>query len=112
MGAIVNAVADTPLDTGIDPYELTRLSTFWEHTRELYSPFEASMKSPSSDVYLHEMPGGIPNISVCFASCLLSLVSLPDTRRNLLIDELFYCHNLHAVPAKLNGGKNGFCKRS
>ena len=62
MGAIVNAVADTPLDTGIDPYDLTQLSTFWEHTRALYSPFEASMKSPSSDVYLHEMPGGMVSL--------------------------------------------------
>ena len=58
MGAIVNAVADTALDTGVDPLDLTRLSTFWEETRALYTPFEASMKSPSSDVYLHEMPGG------------------------------------------------------
>lgn len=26
--------------------------------RELYSPFESNLKSVSSDVYLHEMPGG------------------------------------------------------
>ena len=58
MGAIVNAVADTPLDTGIDPLDLTRLSSFWEATRQLYAPFESSMRSPSADVYLHEMPGG------------------------------------------------------
>lgn len=58
MGAIVNAVTDTPLDTGINPLDINRLSTFWEETRALYTPFEASLKSPSSDVYQHEMPGG------------------------------------------------------
>lgn len=30
MGAIVNALYGTPLDTGIDPMELARLSIFWE----------------------------------------------------------------------------------
>ena len=54
----MNAVADMPLDTGIDPLDLTRLSSFWEATRQLYAPFESSMRSPSADVYLHEMPGG------------------------------------------------------
>ncbi|PNH09743.1 Pyruvate carboxylase 1, partial [Tetrabaena socialis] len=29
-----------------------------EQTRELYAPFESNMKSVSSDVYVHEMPGG------------------------------------------------------
>lgn len=29
-----------------------------EQTRELYAPFESNMKAVSSDVYLHEMPGG------------------------------------------------------
>lgn len=58
MGAIVNAVAGTEQATGIEPHELTRLSTFWEQTRALYAPFESTLLSPSSDVYLHEMPGG------------------------------------------------------
>ena len=58
MGAIVNAVEDTPLQTGIDPLDVTRLSAYWEHTRALYAPFESNLRSSSSDVYLHEMPGG------------------------------------------------------
>ncbi len=29
-----------------------------EQTRELYAPFESNMKAVSSDVYVHEMPGG------------------------------------------------------
>lgn len=30
MGAIVNALYGTPLDTGIDPLSLARLSIYWE----------------------------------------------------------------------------------
>ncbi|GAX77798.1 hypothetical protein CEUSTIGMA_g5241.t1 [Chlamydomonas eustigma] len=58
MGAIVNALHGTKLDTGIDPSLILPLSTYWEETRELYSPFESNMKAVSSDVYKHEMPGG------------------------------------------------------
>jgi len=58
MGAIVNALAGTELDTGIDSQLILPLSTYWENTRELYAPFESNMKAVSSDVYYHEMPGG------------------------------------------------------
>ena len=58
MGALVASLAGTPLDTGVDPAALARLSAFWEGTRALYAPFESDMKSSSSDVYAHEMPGG------------------------------------------------------
>lgn len=58
MGALVNALHGTQLDTGINPSHLLELSTFWEATRELYSPFEANMKASNADVYVHEMPGG------------------------------------------------------
>ena len=40
------------------PRMCCRLSTFWEQTRGLYAPFESEMRSGSSDVYQHEMPGG------------------------------------------------------
>lgn len=58
MGALVNALSGTELDTGIDPKKIIPLSTYWEQTRELYAPFESNMKAVSSDVYVHEMPGG------------------------------------------------------
>lgn len=35
MGAIVNALYGTPLDTGIDPLSLARLSIYWEQVRPL-----------------------------------------------------------------------------
>ena len=58
LGAIVAATRGTDLETGVDPRQLSRLSSYWEGTRALYAPFESDMRSPSADVYDHEMPGG------------------------------------------------------
>ncbi|WIA32059.1 hypothetical protein OEZ86_002911 [Tetradesmus obliquus] len=58
MGAIVNSLAGTKLDTGIKPRHMLLLSNYWESTRDLYAPFESNMRYCSSDVYQHEMPGG------------------------------------------------------
>jgi pyruvate carboxylase len=58
MGAIINGLAGTDADTGIQPEAILPLIAFWEQTRGLYQPFEADMRAGSTDVYLHEMPGG------------------------------------------------------
>lgn len=60
MGAIVAALEGTDLDTGIGLKGVNELSNYWEQARGLYAPFEstATMKSGSSDVYIHEIPGG------------------------------------------------------
>jgi len=60
MGAIVNSLVGSELDTGINPELILPLNDYWEKTRALYGQFEAtdSLKSSSSDVYHHEMPGG------------------------------------------------------
>jgi len=58
IGAVLNSVAGTELDTGMDIEEVLKLNLFWEQTRGLYSPYESGIKSGSSDVYIHEMPGG------------------------------------------------------
>ncbi|GMH36667.1 hypothetical protein BSKO_04540 [Bryopsis sp. KO-2023] len=58
MGAIVAALEGTELDTGVNLEHIGGLNQFWEHTRGLYAPFECGLKSTSSDVYSHEMPGG------------------------------------------------------
>ncbi|MEZ6141338.1 MAG: pyruvate carboxylase [Zavarzinella sp.] len=34
------------------------VSNYWEEARLPYTPFESGMKAASSEVYLHEMPGG------------------------------------------------------
>jgi len=58
MGALIHSLAGSELDTGIDPESLLPLIDFWDGTRQLYSPFESTLRSPTSEVYYHEMPGG------------------------------------------------------
>lgn len=58
MGALVHSLAGTELDTGINPEELLPLIDYWDLTRAVYSPFDSTLRSPSSEVYYHEMPGG------------------------------------------------------
>ena len=58
LGALVHCLAGTELDTGINAEELLPLIDYWDLTRTVYSPFESTLRSPSSEVYYHEMPGG------------------------------------------------------
>ena len=58
MGAIVAALHGHERDTGLSIEGLQPLSTYWEQARGLYAPFESGVHTGSSDVYLHEMPGG------------------------------------------------------
>lgn len=46
--------------TGIPLSVIGEYNEYWDRTRELYAPFECTvtMKSGSSDVYEHEIPGG------------------------------------------------------
>ncbi|MEA2709004.1 MAG: pyruvate carboxylase [Phycisphaerales bacterium] len=58
LNSIVAALANTPRDTELNLEALNRLSEYWETVREFYYPFEEGLKSPTAEVYLHEMPGG------------------------------------------------------
>jgi len=58
LGTIVAALRHTPRETGLDPDAIKEISTYWEGVRRFYRPFESEMRSGSSDVYDHEMPGG------------------------------------------------------
>jgi pyruvate carboxylase len=58
LNALVDAVRNTPLDTGLDPEPLRHLSHYWAAVREHYTAFECGMKAPDADLYIHEMPGG------------------------------------------------------
>ena len=42
----------------IDADRLQDFSLYWEKVRKLYAPFESPMKSPTTEVYKHRMPGG------------------------------------------------------
>ncbi len=58
LGALVAALEHQDRDTGLDRAAIRRLSLWWERTRKVYAPFESEIRSGTSDVYRHEMPGG------------------------------------------------------
>ena len=58
LNSLVAAVANTPRQSSLNFDSLNRMSDYWEAVREFYYPFEESIKSPSAEVYHHEMPGG------------------------------------------------------
>ncbi len=58
LNAIVESLRFTPRETGVDPLALIELSRYWDEVRAMYAPFESALKSPSSEVYVYEMPGG------------------------------------------------------
>ncbi|WP_417453504.1 pyruvate carboxylase [Kiloniella sp.] len=58
LGSIAAALRNTERDTGLDDASLQELSSYWEQVRANYIGFESDIKSGTSDVYHHEMPGG------------------------------------------------------
>ena len=63
LGSITEALRHTGRDTGLDMEAIRAISDYWEQVRAHYSAFETGQQAPSSEVYLHEMPGGqITNI--------------------------------------------------
>ncbi|RFP85942.1 pyruvate carboxylase [Rhodobacteraceae bacterium 63075] len=58
LGTIVSALAGSERDTGLDVSAVREISDYWEEVRGHYTAFETGMQAPSSEVYLHEMPGG------------------------------------------------------
>ncbi|MCB1917669.1 MAG: pyruvate carboxylase [Rhodocyclaceae bacterium] len=58
LGSIAAALAGSERDSGVDLAALQSLSHYWEGVRRAYAPFEADIRSGTSDVYKHEMPGG------------------------------------------------------
>ncbi|ADE84960.1 pyruvate carboxylase [Rhodobacter capsulatus] len=58
LGSIVEAMAHTERDTGLDIAAIRALSNYWEGVRHQYAAFESGLEAPASEVYLHEMPGG------------------------------------------------------
>ncbi|NSX54468.1 pyruvate carboxylase [Parasulfitobacter algicola] len=58
LGSIVEALARTDRDTGLDIAAIREISNYWETVRGHYAAFETGQQAPASEVYLHEMPGG------------------------------------------------------
>ena len=58
LGSIAAALAGDARDPKLDNTAIQRISFYWESVRAQYAAFESDLKSPASEVYLHEMPGG------------------------------------------------------
>ena len=58
LNALVESMRFGERDPGFDFNELQKTSEYWEEVRKFYAPFETGQKAASSEVYLHEMPGG------------------------------------------------------
>ena len=58
MNALIAALRGSSRETGFANKALQPLADYWEAVRDFYSPFECGLKSSTSEVYYHEIPGG------------------------------------------------------
>ena len=58
LGALVAMLEGSERSPGFDAQRLQPISRYWEGVRPFYAPFEPEIRSGTSDVYRHEMPGG------------------------------------------------------
>ncbi|AQS56082.1 pyruvate carboxylase [Novibacillus thermophilus] len=58
LDGLVATLQRTERDTGLNLRNLQQLSNYWEGVRTFYAGFESGMKAPTSEIYIHEMPGG------------------------------------------------------
>ena len=58
VNSIVTALQGTERDTGLDIDRLEELSEYWEDVRKRYDVFESDLKSPLTEIYKYEIPGG------------------------------------------------------
>ena len=58
LGSIATAMRHAERDPQLDPTNLRLISHYWEQVRNYYAAFESDIRSGTSDVYVHGMPGG------------------------------------------------------
>jgi len=93
MGAVVASLRNTELDTGLGLDSLEPLGTYWDDVRGLYLPFESGQLAGTSDVYVHEIPGG-QYTNLLFQSKQLGLsdkwaqIKLAYAQANLLLGDI------------------------
>ncbi len=58
MNAVIAALRGGNRESGLGNKALQPLADYWEAVREFYGPFESGLKSGTSEVYYHEIPGG------------------------------------------------------
>ena len=58
LSAVVAALEGQERDTGLDLREVQRLDNYWADVRLRYKNFDEGLKSPTTDIYRYEIPGG------------------------------------------------------
>ena len=58
LSAVVAALQGQERDTGLDLLEVQRLDNYWADVRLRYGSFDEGLKSPTTDIYRYEIPGG------------------------------------------------------
>ncbi|HEX9138334.1 MAG TPA: pyruvate carboxylase [Steroidobacteraceae bacterium] len=58
FGSIAEALRYGERDAGFEPRYLRLIAHYWEQVRQFYAAFESEIRSGTSDVYVHGMPGG------------------------------------------------------
>ncbi|HMD59267.1 MAG TPA: pyruvate carboxylase, partial [Steroidobacteraceae bacterium] len=58
FGSIAEALRYDERDAGFEPRHLRLIAHYWEQVRQFYAAFESEIRSGTSDVYVHGMPGG------------------------------------------------------
>ena len=58
MNAVVDALKVTERDTGLNTEQLIELSHYYQGVRQIFTGFESEMKTPNTEIYKYEIPGG------------------------------------------------------
>jgi len=58
MNSLVAALEGSERDTGLDLKQLQQLTDYWADVRPYYSQFEGDIKTPETEIYQLEIPGG------------------------------------------------------
>jgi len=58
VNSVVAALQGSERDTGMDLPKLEALSEYWKDIRLRYDSFESDLKTPLTDIYRYEIPGG------------------------------------------------------
>ncbi len=58
LGSVVSIMKQNYSDPKLEEEHIREASLYWEQVRNNYKAFETDFKGGSSDVYLHQMPGG------------------------------------------------------
>ena len=58
LNSVVSALKGNERDTGLNIHKLEALSEYWEDIRLRYDSFESDLKTPLTDIYRYEIPGG------------------------------------------------------